>query len=56
MAEYFFPGPTAGFYGAEGKDGRSIFHRRVGEKVNLFYRPLNHIMQREPTLLTGQAV
>ena len=32
MAEYFFPGPTAGFYGTDGKDGRSIFLQGSEEK------------------------
>lgn len=32
MAEYFFPGPTKGFSEAEGRDGRSVFHREVGKK------------------------
>ena len=32
MAEYFFLGPTAGFYGTEGKDGRSIFYKEMREK------------------------
>lgn len=33
MAEYFFPGPTAGFYGTDGKDGGSISHKEVRKKV-----------------------
>ena len=46
MAEYFFPGPTAGFYGTDGKDGRSIFYKEVRKK-SIFYYPSNHIMKRE---------
>ena len=53
MAEYFFPGPTAGFYGTDGKDGRSIFYKEVRKK-SIFYYPSNHIMKRETYLLMGK--
>ena len=33
MAENFFPGPTAVFYGTDGKDGGSISHKEVRKKV-----------------------
>lgn len=46
MAEYFFPGPTAGFYGTDGKDGGLISHKEVRKK-SIFYYSSNHIMKRE---------
>lgn len=46
MAEYFFPGPSAGLCGTDGKDGGSIFPKEV-RKNCIFYYPSNHIMKRE---------
>ena len=55
MAEYFFPGPTAGFYGTDGKDGGSISHKEVRKKV--FSTTLQIISWKgKPTLLVGEAM
>lgn len=51
-----FLDPLQAFMEQMARMGGQFFHRGVGKKVNLFYRPSNHIMQREPTLLTGKAL
>lgn len=51
-----FLDPLQAFMEQMARLGGQFFHREVGKKVNLFYRPSNHIMQREPALLTGKAV